>query len=75
MINLSEYRYGAPTFPSFAWITSSSHSGLYFMNMSAPPPLDVLSVAHLCYGGPNDTIIMLFGPYGCGLGAIRTELL
>ena len=36
MISVSEYRYGAPTFPSFARLTSPSHSGLYSMNMSAP---------------------------------------
>ena len=36
MISVSEYWYGAPTFPLFAWLISSSHSGLYSMNRSAP---------------------------------------
>ncbi len=35
-MSFSAYRYGAPTLPSFARLTSSSHPGSYSMIRAAP---------------------------------------
>ena len=54
MISVSKYRYGAPTFPLFVWLTLSSHSGLYSEHVR--PPLDVLFVVRLRHGRDGQVV-------------------